>query len=223
MSTHSRVARLLMPCLFALATSAGAQQPPYDPLDDVTDLEPQLRFDTLDSERLVTRRIDLVDEQGVVRVTLAAPLPNPVVDGIEYRRDRPVHGLMLRDAEGNERGGIAFLDQLNWPALILDHGTSEAAGLVVREDGSMVFMMVAPGEERRDARLDGRRVPSGGGPVRLLMQVPADDQPSIDLVDEQDRPRLRLTLTPSGAGSIQFLDAQGNVVHAITPEEQAAP
>lgn len=204
------------------APSFAQGQDDYDPLDTMTDRNPQLRFEKLDEERIVTRRIDLVDDEGVVRLTLGAPLPNPVIDGIEYSRSRPVHGLMLRDENGNERGGIAFLDGLKWPALILDHEASEAAGLIVQNDGSMQFLMIQPGAEKRDPRVDNRIVPSGGGPTRLALSVPAKGEPAVELHDENSRPRIRMTLTKEGYGSLQFLSADGKVVQAITPEADSA-
>lgn len=223
---HNVARRLACACVLGLAIASpgfaeeNAAPKTPDPFDSVTDRNPQLKFDKVDSERIVTRRIDLVGEDGVVRLTLGAPLPNPVVDGVEYRRDRPVNGLMIRDADGNERGGIAFLDGLNMPALIFDHKTSEAAGLVVQNDGSMLFLMVQPGEETRDPRLDNKLTPGAGGPTRLLLSAPAAGEPSMELMDAQSKPRIRLTLTPEGYGSLQFLTADGEIAYALTPEAE---
>lgn len=202
------------------AAEEPAAAPKYDPLDSITDRNPQLRFEEVDEDRIVTRRIDLVDEKGVVRVTLGAPLPNPVVDGIEYSRSRAVNGMMIRDENGNERGGLAFLDGLNWPALIFDHNASEAAGLIVRDDGTMQFLMIQPGEERRDPRIENRLTPGEAGPTRIALSVPADGQPSMELLDENSAPRIRMTLTKEGYGSLEFLSADGKVVRALTPEAE---
>jgi hypothetical protein len=80
----------------------------------VTSLEPKTRYTDAEVQRevIVARRIDIVDPDGVVRMTLAGQLPNPVVDGVEYRRSSPVSGVMLRDAQGNERGGFGYHDAL---------------------------------------------------------------------------------------------------------------
>lgn len=219
-----RIGVAVVACMLSIAPAASfaeeGSSSKYDPLASVTDRNPQLKFDKVDSDRIVTRRIDLVGEDGMVRLTLGAPLPNPVVDGVEYKRDRPVNGMMIRDADGNERGGIAFLDGLNMPALIFDHKASEAAGLVVQDDGSMLFMMVQPGAETRDPRLDGKLTPGSGGPTRLSLSVPAEGEPAMELMDEQSRPRVRLTLTPEGYGTLQFLTAEGDVAFALTPELQ---
>jgi len=50
------------------------------------------------------------------------------------------------------------------------------------------------------------------------MAVAADGTPAIALNDQQDRARLRLTVTPEGYGAIEFLDAQGRVIHTLAPE-----
>ena len=51
---------------------------------------PETRVDSVDQERLVVRRIDVVDEHNVIRLSLASPTPAPVIDGIQYKRAFPV-------------------------------------------------------------------------------------------------------------------------------------
>jgi hypothetical protein len=51
------------------------------------------------------RALAIIDEHGITRVRLAAPLPEPVVMGKQAKRDDAVSGVMLYDALGNKRGG----------------------------------------------------------------------------------------------------------------------
>ena len=52
------------------------------------------------------------------------------------------------------------------------------------------------------------------------MVVGADGTPAIALNDKADRTRLRLTVTAEGYGAIEFLDAQGKVIHTLAPEAE---
>jgi hypothetical protein len=52
----------------------------------------------------------VVDEHGVERVLIAAPLPNPVSSGKESQRRSKSYGIQLNDAKGNEFGGFTIAD-----------------------------------------------------------------------------------------------------------------
>jgi hypothetical protein len=51
------------------------------------------------------RGLAIVDANGKTRVRLEAPLPEPVIMGVQRKRDDSVSGVMIYDALGNERGG----------------------------------------------------------------------------------------------------------------------
>lgn len=170
-----------------------------------------------DQERIVTRRIDIVDEKGVVRMTLAAPTPDPVVGGKSYKRAFPVAGMVLFDAQGNERGGMGVADiPGSAVVLALDHENIDAVGWRVMPDGSVDFQMNQKPAVTRDA--GGKTEAANGAATRIRLSVAADGAPAIALADKQDRPRLRLTVTPEGYGAVEFLDADGKVVQTFAPE-----
>lgn len=83
----------------------------------------------MDYERLVVRRLDVVDENGVIRMVLAAPTPAPILDGIQYRRAFPISGLTIYDKSGSERGGLGVAD-IEGSAVMLaqDHANTDAIG-----------------------------------------------------------------------------------------------
>ncbi len=65
---------------------------------------------------LRVRELNVVDEKGVTRVKIGAPLAHAVVDGRpnKSRGGRPedtISGILLYDAEGNERSGYATVDR----------------------------------------------------------------------------------------------------------------
>src|SRR5689334_9713702 len=59
---------------------------------------------------LRVRGIEIVDDRGVVRVRIAAPLPDPIDHGRVSKRDAPLSGILIYDATGSERGGYATDD-----------------------------------------------------------------------------------------------------------------
>jgi hypothetical protein len=175
----------------------------------------------VDRERLAVRRLDIVDEHGVIRAVLAADAPQPIVGGIQYKRKFPASGLLVFDRDGNERGGYAVADIEGSAALLtLDHANGDAIGWRVLPDGSVGFILNERAPLRRDATRGGRIAPDQGG-ERVSLNVAADGTPSIALSDKQNRPRLRLTVTPEGFGALEFLDAQGKVLQTLAPEAQA--
>src|SRR5688572_224524 len=98
---------------------------------------PQTRVDTVDHERLAVRRIDIVDENGTIRMSLASPTAAPIIDGIQYRRAFPVNGLTVFDREGSERGGFGVADlQDGGTATVVaqDHVNGDAIGWRVMPD-----------------------------------------------------------------------------------------
>ena len=71
---------------------------------------PQTRVETPDHDRITARRIDIVDADGVIRMTLSGATPAPIIDGIQYKRAFNVAGLILYDDKGSERGGFGTAD-----------------------------------------------------------------------------------------------------------------
>lgn len=180
---------------------------------------PETKLDKVDHDRLAVRRLDIVDEKGVIRMTLGAPTPAPIIDGIQYKRAFPVAGLVIFDKNGSERGGYGVAD-IEGSAVVLaqDHANSDAIGWRVMPDGAVMFVINERAPIQRSAALGGRIAPDSSGATRIKLNVAANGTPSIDLADKQNRPRLRLTVTDQGFGSIEFLNAEGKVVDSITPE-----
>jgi len=186
----------------------------------VADEAPVTTVESVDHERITARRIDLVDESGVIRMTLAAPTPSPIIDGLSYQRAFPVAGMVVYDREGSERGGFGVADLANGgtaAVLALDHANVDAVGWRVMPDGAVEFGLNAKPPQPREPTLDNRVVPHPAV-RRIAMNLAADGTPSLDLTDTEGRPRLRLTVTDEGFGAIEFLDAEGEVVQTLAPE-----
>jgi hypothetical protein len=69
-----------------------------------------LRAQSAVTETLRVRKITVVDAKGTERLWIGAPVPNPIFQGKRVNRSGPVSGVVLLDADGNERGGYVTSD-----------------------------------------------------------------------------------------------------------------
>lgn len=89
---------------------------------------------------LSLRRLDIVDQNGVSRVILAAPAPPPTRFGKPGKRDGPVSGMLLVDATGTERGGYVTSDSSYSNALLtLDAQGYQTVLLLAEPTGNVLF------------------------------------------------------------------------------------
>ncbi|MGA2532674.1 MAG: hypothetical protein ABSG19_06510 [Candidatus Aminicenantales bacterium] len=59
---------------------------------------------------LTLRGLVILDANGVERVRIQAPLPDPLILGKRFPRGGAVSGILLSDEEGNERSGYVTSD-----------------------------------------------------------------------------------------------------------------
>lgn len=225
--------RVILPAACALsallAPAASAQEvqprrPSVETLERIIETRtPETRVAVTDEERITARRIDIVDEEGVIRMTLAADTPAPIIDGIQYRRAFNVSGVILYDENGSERGGFGVADVPGGMAVLaLDHPAMDAIGWRVAPDGAVSFSINQAPPLLREPALGDRLVPGVETSTRIRLTVAADGTPSVALADKGDRPRVRMTVTAEGYGAIEFLNAEGEVVHVLAPEADLA-
>jgi hypothetical protein len=161
-----------------------------------------------------------VDPNGVIRMTLAAPTPEPRMGGKAYKRAFPVAGLTYYDANGDERGGLGVADVPGSAVVVAsDHANTDAVGWIVKPDGSISFMMNERPAVEHDPK--GELKPALQATTRISMTLAADGTPAIALSDKQNHPRVTITVTPQGYGALEFLNAQGRVVRTFIPEQGA--
>jgi len=84
---------------------------------------------------LTLRELVIVDARGTPRVRIAAPLPDPIMLGKRFKRGDAVSGILIHDAEGNERGGYVTGDESRDAALTLDEINRAAVHIGVSERG----------------------------------------------------------------------------------------
>lgn len=219
------------PTLFAgmllAATQVAAQSatPPKPPSikaleKHIVDYSPATKVEKVDHDRISARRIDIVGDDGTIRMTLSGAAPAPIIDGIQYKRAFNVSGLVLYDSKGSERGGFGVADVPggSTAVLALDHPAMDAIGWRVDPDGSVMFAINQAPALIRDPDYQNRLVPGVEAPTRIKLSVAANGTPAVALSDAEDHARVRMTVTPEGYGAIEFLNAAGEVIHVMAPE-----
>jgi hypothetical protein len=86
-------------------------------------------------QELRVRGLTVVDEHGIERVKIAAPLPDPITLGKRGRRDDSISGILIYDSRGNERGGYATDNSVGNAFLTLDSDRMQAVTLVAYPGG----------------------------------------------------------------------------------------
>ena len=100
-------------------------------------------------ETLTVKRLAVVDAKGAERVVIAAPLPEPIIQGTRAHRDGPVSGVLIFDPKGNERGGYVTSDSGDMAAfLTLDSEREQVFTAYANADSGAT---VWAGNEKHDA------------------------------------------------------------------------
>jgi hypothetical protein len=90
-------------------------------------------------DELRVREITVVDEHGVERVKIGAPLPDPINQGKRGRRDDSISGILIYDSRGNERGGYVTDNSIGNAFLTLDSDRMQQVTLVAYPGGGAEF------------------------------------------------------------------------------------
>jgi len=220
MTTAGTLAALALLVAAPAAAQDAPKRPSMEVLERIIETRtPQTRVETPDHDRITARRIDIVDADGTIRMTLSGATPAPIIDGIQYKRAFNVAGMILYDDKGSERGGFGTADvEGGMAVLALDHPAMDAIGWRVSPDGAVSFVINQAPPLIREPGLDDALVPGVQTPTRMRLSVAPDGTPAVSLSDSHDRPRVRMTVTEEGFGAIQFLNAAGEVVHTLAPE-----
>ena len=196
-------------------------------------------FDEID-----VQRINFVEPDGTVRLILSdkAHFPGLIVKGKEYPHDRQTAGMLFFNDEGTENGGLIFGGKKDkdgkiesWGHLSFDRymGDQEMVIEAGEEEGKRrsdmrvidepdipmdqitSALMLPP--EQKEAKLN--QLFSKDKPeLRVYLGRQTDRSAALQLKDVQGRDRIVLKVAADGTPSMQFLDAQGNVIAAFPKE-----
>src|SRR5579864_6129971 len=71
-----------------------------------------------DPEDLRVKRLAVIDGNGIERVVIAAPVPDPIIDGKRVKREGAASGVIIYDSNGVERGGYLTSDEKSNGAML---------------------------------------------------------------------------------------------------------
>jgi hypothetical protein len=129
---------------------------------------------------LSVRELNIVDEQGQARLRIGAPLPDP--KGLK-RKVKAV-GIQFMDPNGQEIGGLAMLDSIDFRGLCFDS----------EEGYEAICMSLIKGQPSVVFRYDWQE--------RISIGV-VDGVASVVLNDAQGNPHLRLEVDKDGKTRVE--------------------
>lgn len=109
LSTEVRRLKRMIWCLAALFPAILAMAASREPVRD----------------SITVRQLHVIDANGIERVRIGAPLPDPIVAGKRGKRDEPASGILIFDRTGTERGGYITDDGAGNALMTLDDGKGE--------------------------------------------------------------------------------------------------
>ena len=163
-------------------------------------------FTTKTNDEINVKRINVVNEDGTPFFVIANPerTPPPKLGGVEYERAVKGGGAIIYNQDGDERGGIAVLDDDNraMNVMMLDYKTLDAIGMFTKESPDLkeytaMLMVNDPDKERKlghgvqritlgtDNGDAGLIINNASGKPRIVIQVDRDDQIVFHVLDEE--------------------------------------
>ena len=109
-------------------------------------------------EILTVRGLVVVDERGIERVRIGAPLPDPIVQGKRVPRQGQVSGILIFDSDGDERSGYVTNSRGD-AFLTLDAKSGQQTIFLANRDGG-ANLAVWSGSNRNDNYVSVRAVPT---------------------------------------------------------------
>ena len=187
------------------------------------------------------QRINVREPDGTLRMTISnsATAPGLIFKGTEHAfPNRQAAGLLFFNDEGTENGGLLFggskrgqnassgghlsFDQYEQDQVISldqteDHGRRRA-GLTFFDRPSTPIsldLIDKVNTPEGSAEFESVQKAGGFGYPRLFIGKSEDHASNVILRDAKGLARLKLTVTPSGAASIEFMDESGKIVRRI--------
>jgi hypothetical protein len=174
-------------------------------------------------EEITVRRINIVDESGVVRFVIAAELPDPMVRGERKERAIAPAGIIWHDEDGDESGGLAVAPVSSWKGASsgkvrmvtfdFTHQLTDAVRLDTFESNDGETWSGGLTVFDRRPYVPGR-IESSQGKQRIYLGTQNGDA-GLVLRDSEERERIRIGVGRNGAAVIEVLDESGAVVYRV--------
>ena len=132
-------------------------------------------------QNIKARSLSIVGANGVVRLALGSPVPDPVIEGKTAKRRSPANGIIFSDAAGNEHGGIAMLDDGSMNMCFDDAKTERDCLFLMPKMGNGVALMDTTGGNRAMLYLDTTGAPHlvmRDDKGKALVSLPEESKPN---------------------------------------------
>ncbi len=144
------------------------------------------------------QKITIVGKNGVPRICIASPAPDPKVDGVTYTRDTTLTGIQLMDCNGNELGGLGVSDDQRAAVFAFDYSKHEAVGMyaVDTPEGNEACIFVNAKDEKA-GMMEQKKYSKAELKIENGLPVLAfkgkDGKPRIIIgLDENDNPVIKV-------------------------------
>jgi hypothetical protein len=201
-----------------------------------------------DFEEITVQRINIVDEDGKLRLALSnrSKFPEGTMDGrVLQPSGARGPGLVFFNDDGDECGGLIYAgdreSRTAYAQLVFDRlKQDQAIGIMYQEgDGGygqglhvwdrpatslvdeadrMKQIEAIPDEEERQRALAKPRESGEIAASRFFAGRAGDGSSCILLMDSKGRPRIRIAVDASDNPVIEVLDAKGEVTWSMNPE-----
>jgi hypothetical protein len=187
------------------------------------------------------QRINIREPDGTLRMTIsnAATAPGLIFKGTEHPfPNRQAAGILFFNDEGSENGGLLFggakkgqnvssgghlsFDQYEQDQVIAldqteDHGRRRAGLTFFDRPATPIPLDLIDNLNTPEgsAEFEALTMAGGFGYPRLFIGKNEERESTVILRDAKGHARLKLTVTPSGSASIEFIDDSGKIVRRI--------
>ena len=187
------------------------------------------------------QRINVREPDGTLRMTISnsATAPGLIFKGTEHAfPNRQAAGILFFDDEGTENGGLLFggakkgqnassgghlsFDQYEQDQVISldqteEHGRRHAGLTFFDRPSTPIPLDLIDRINTQEGSDEFETLSKAGGfgYPRLFIGKTEERESSVILRDAKGLARLKLTVTPGGVASIEFMDASGKIVRRI--------
>ena len=166
-------------------------------------------------DEMTVRRINVVDEKGVVRLVIAGEAPATIARGHEYPRAITPAAIIWYDEDGNESGGLAaapLADGRKMRMITFDftHQLTDAVRMGTFESPDGAHWNAAFEAFDRLPYTPGE-IQTSQGKRRIVLGT-EDADAGLVILDPEERERIRMRVDADGVAVFEILDVQGQVV-----------
>lgn len=136
-------------------------------------------------------------------IVISSPVPDPKVNGKEFKRDIKISGIQIKDDEGNEIGGIGTIENSRTALMALDYSNREAVVIYVSDDEKPSAGINING--KTNVNFD-TLVAEPTSNIQIAIE---DRKPRISILGRDGKPRIEILLDEEDNPSIILTSSSG--------------